>query len=111
MHPFFAFACLSVIIARKEISISYLFRTHDVGSLQKLADAVSSLLSCLLSSLTGYYMLREAAAMPVIPWTQDGGVPLEAWIHVDGRHVPESVKEGMKPAWHIACKEEVGCSI
>lgn len=68
---------------------------------------MSSVLSCLLSSLIGYRMLREAAAMPAIPWTKSKGVPLEAWIHIDGRNVPQSIREGMKPEWHVACKEEV----
>ena len=75
--------------------------------LQKLAEDMSSVLSCLLSSLIGYRMLREAAAMPAIPWTKSKGVPLEAWIHIDGRNVPQSIREGMKPEWHVACKEEV----
>ena len=45
--------------------------------------------------------------MPAIPWTKEKGVPLEAWINVDGSNVPESIKKGMKPEWHIACKDEV----
>lgn len=83
-------------------------RNDSQYNLQKLAEAVSPVLSCLLSSLTGYRMLREAAATPAIPWTREVGVPLEQWIHIDGSSVPENIREGMKPDWHVACKEEVG---
>lgn len=75
--------------------------------LQKVVEAAASVLNHLLSSLVSYYMICDPEAMPCIPWTASQGVPVEAWIHLKGRRVPESVREGMKPKWHVATADEV----
>ena len=66
------------------------------------------MLSVLLNSLVGFYLLRDSASMPCIPWTEgQGGIPVEAWVHLKGQEVPESITHGLKPEWHIATAEEV----
>ena len=75
--------------------------------MQKLAEAASGVLNCLISSLVTFYLVRDAAAMPCIPWTAEQAVPVEAWIFIDGRHTPEGIIEGMKPDWHVPNAEEV----
>lgn len=75
--------------------------------MQKIAETASSMLSCLLNNLVTYYLRKDAAAMPAIPWTQEEGVPLEAWVHISNKHVPESIRNDMKPQWHMASQEEV----
>ena len=76
--------------------------------MQRIASGAAAAMSSLLRGLLGYYPCDEAAAVGFLPGTEVDGVPTEAWISIDGR-VPASLAEDMRPTWHVATADEVGC--
>ena len=76
--------------------------------MQRIASGAAAAMSSLLRGLLGYYPCDEAAAVGFLPGTEVEGVPTEAWISIDGR-VPASLAEDMRPTWHVATVDEVGC--
>ena len=63
------------------------------------------MLSGLLQALLTYYPLDMMDATPALPGTEADGVPVEAWISIDGRG--DAGLADLAPKWHIPSAEEV----